>query len=87
MLYISAFGLKPLNPIAGIVCGTAAILGSLVLIGGCDGKLYIFFSFRFILKIFSIFCITYSNDFVCVTLNSLKPLLCCVDFGKMKTCL
>lgn len=37
LLYISGFGMKPLNPIAGSVCATAAALGIFVLIDGCDG--------------------------------------------------
>lgn len=51
LLYISAFGMKPLNPIAGLVCGTAACLGTLVLIDGCHGKLI---SFNNMYRIFAI---------------------------------
>lgn len=42
LLYISAFGMKPLNPVAGLVCGTAATIAALILYQGCDGKLNLF---------------------------------------------
>ncbi|XP_054719969.1 lysoplasmalogenase-like protein TMEM86A [Uloborus diversus] len=37
LLYISAFGMKPLNPMAGMVCATAAVAGVALLINGCQG--------------------------------------------------
>ncbi|KAG8197980.1 hypothetical protein JTE90_029375 [Oedothorax gibbosus] len=42
LLYISAFGMKPLNPTAGLVCATAGIAGSALLLEGCHGEFTIF---------------------------------------------
>lgn len=41
LLYISAFGMKPVNSLAGLVCAAAGMAATLILISGCHGPYFV----------------------------------------------